>query len=65
MNCYNIPLFHVHSDASNIGIICVFAVRGKKDICDRNLIYLQKIFGSIWRKLEAIQFSLLSLIKQF
>ena len=30
INYYNILLFHVHSDASNTGIPCVFDVRGKK-----------------------------------
>ena len=30
MNCYTIPLFHVHLDASNTGIAGVFDVRGKK-----------------------------------
>ena len=41
-NSYNIPLLHVHSDASNTGIACVFNVRGKKNICYRNLTYLKK-----------------------
>ena len=65
INCYNIPLFHVHSDASNTGIACVFDVRGKKNICYRNLTELEKTFSSTWRELEAIRFSLLSGIKQF
>ena len=65
INCYNIPLFHVHSHASNTGISCVFDVRGKKNICYRNLTDLEKTFGSTWRELEAIRFSLLSSIKQF
>ena len=39
INCYNIPLFHVHSDASNTGIACVFDVRGKKSFgLDENII---------------------------
>ena len=65
INCYNIPLFHVHSDASNTGITCVFVVRGKKNICYRNLTELEKTFSSTWRELAAIRFSLLSGIKQF
>ena len=65
INCYNIPLFHVHSDASNTGIACVFSVRGKRNICYRNVTDLEKTFSSTWRELEAIRFSLLSLIKQF
>ena len=65
INCYNIPFFHVHSDASNTGIACVFDVRGKRNICYRNLTDLEKTFSSIWCKLEAIRFSLLSSIKQF
>ena len=63
INCYNIPLFHLHSDASNTGIACVFDVRGKKNICYRNLTDLEKAYSSTWRELEAIRFSLLSLIK--
>ena len=35
INCYNIPLFHVHSDGSNTGIACVFDVRRKRNICYR------------------------------
>ena len=58
INCYNIPLFHVHSDASNTGIACFFNVRGKKNICYRNLTDLEKTFSSTWRELEAIRFSL-------
>ena len=65
INCYNIPLFHVHSDASNTGITCVFDVREKKNICYRNLTELEKTFSSTWHELEAIRFSLLSGIKQF
>ena len=65
INCYNIPLFHVHSDASNTGIACVFDVRGKRNICYRNLTDLEKTFSSTWCELEAIRFSLLSSIKQF
>ena len=30
INCNNIPLFHVHSDASNSRIACVFDVRGEE-----------------------------------
>ena len=62
INCYNIPLFHVHSDASNTVIPSVFDVRGKKNICYRNLTDLEKTFSSTLRELEAIQLSLLSLI---
>ena len=61
MNCYNILLLHVHSDASKTGIACIFDVRGKKNICYKNLICLiclEKTFSSAWRKLEAIRFSL-------
>ena len=65
INCYNIALSHVHSGASNTGIACVFDVRGEKTICYRYLTDLEKTFRSTWRKLEAIRFSLLSLIKQF
>ena len=65
INCYNIPFFHVHSDASNTEIACVFDVRGKRNICYRNLTDLEKTFSSTWRKLVAIRFSLLSSIKQF
>ena len=65
INCYNIPFFHVHSDASNTGIACVFDIRGKRNICYRNLTDLEKTFSSTWRELEAIRFSLLSSIKQF
>ena len=65
INCYNNPFFHVHSDASNTGIACVFDVRGKRNICYRNLTDLEKTFSSTWRELEAIRFSLLSSIKQF
>ena len=65
INCYNIPFFHVHSDASNTGIACVFDVRRKRNICCRNLIDLEKTFSSNWRELKAIRFSLLSSIKQF
>ena len=46
INCYNIPFFHVHSDASNTGIACVFDVRGKRNICYRNLTDLEKKFSS-------------------
>ena len=63
INCYNNPIFHVHADASNTGIACVFDVRGKKNICYRNLTDLEKRFGSTWGKLEAIRFSLLFSIK--
>ena len=65
INCYNIPLFHVDSDASNTGIACIFDVRVKKKNCYRNLTDLEKTFSSTWRELEAIQFSLVSSIKQF
>ena len=65
INCYNIPLVHVHSDASNIGIACVLDVREKKNICYKNLTDLEKIFSSTWSELEAIRSSLLSTIKQF
>ena len=65
INCYNIPLFHVHSDASNTGIACVLDVRGKKNICYRNLTDLEKTFSSTWRELEAVSFSFLFSIKQF
>ena len=56
---YNIPLFHVHSDPSNTGIACVFGVRGKKNICYRNVTDLGKTFSSTWSELEAIRLSLL------
>ena len=59
INCYNIPLFHVHSDASNTGIACVFNVRGKRNICFRNVTDLEKTFSSTWCKLEAIRFFVL------
>ena len=62
INCYNIPLLHVNSDASNTENACVFDVRGKKNICYRNLTDLEKTFSSTLRELEAIQLSLLSLI---
>ena len=39
INCYNILLFQVHSDASNTVIACVFDWRGKKNICYRNLTF--------------------------
>ena len=65
INSYNIPLFNVHSDASNLGITCVFNVKGKKNICYRNLTHLGKSFSSTWREIVAIPFSLLSSIKQF
>ena len=39
INCYNIPLFYVHSDASNREIACVFGIREKKNICFRKLVY--------------------------
>ena len=65
INCYNIPLFHVDSDASNTGIACIFDVRVKKKNCYRNLTDLEKTFSSTWRELEAIRFSLVSSIKQF
>ena len=65
INCYNIPFFHVHSETSSRKIACVFDVRGKRNICYRNLIDLEKTFSSTWRRLEAIRFSLLSSIKQF
>ena len=42
INCYNIPLSHVHSDASNTGIACVFDVRRMKNICYWNLTDLEK-----------------------
>ena len=42
INCHNIPWFHVHLDASNTGIACVFDVRGKKNICYRSLTDLKK-----------------------
>ena len=56
INCYNIPLLHVHLDASNTGIACVFDVRGKKNICYRNLTDLEKTFSSTWLELEASDF---------
>ena len=65
INCYNIPLFQVHPDVSNTGIVCVFDVKGKKNICYRNLADSEKTFSSTWRELEAIQISLLSSIRQF
>ena len=65
INCYNIPLFHVPSFASNTGIACVFDVRVKRNIFYRNHTDLEKTFSFTWRELEAIQFSLLSSIKQF
>ena len=65
INCYNIPMFHVHPDAINTGIACVFDVREKKNICYRNLTDLENTFSSIWSQLEAIQLSLLSSLKQF
>ena len=65
INCYNIPFFHVHSDASNTGIASAFDVRGKGNAFYRNLTDLEKTFSSSWRELEAIRFSLLSSIKQF
>ena len=49
-------MFHVHSDASNTGIACVFNVKGKKNICYGNLTDLEKTFSSTWRELEAIDF---------
>ena len=55
-NCYNIPLFNVHSAVSNTGIACVFDVRGKKNICYRNLTDLEKTFSSTWLELEACDF---------
>ena len=58
-------MFHTYSDPSNTGIVCVFNVKGKKNICYRNLTDLEKICSSTWRELEAIQFSLLSSVKQF
>ena len=64
INRYNIQFFHVHSDASNTGIACVFDVRGKRTICYRNLTDLEKTFSSTWCELETIRFSLLSSIKQ-
>ena len=64
-NCYNTTFFHVHSDASNTGIACVFDVRGNRNICYRNLTDLEKTFSSTWCELEAIPFPLLSSIKQF
>ena len=65
INCYNILLFHVHSDVSNRGIACVFDVRGKKNICYRNLTDLKRTLGSTWREIEAVRFCFLSSIKQF
>ena len=41
-NCYNIPLFHVHSVVSSTVIACVFDVRGKENICYRNLTDFRK-----------------------
>ena len=46
IKCYNIQLFHVDSDPSNTGIACVFGVRGKKNICYRNVTNLGKTFSS-------------------
>ena len=54
INCYNILFFHVHSDASNTGIACVFDATGKGNICYRNFTDLEKTFSSTWRELEAI-----------
>ena len=65
INCHNIPMFHVHSDASNAGIACVFDAKGNKNICYWSLTDLEKTFSSTWRELEAIWFSLLSSVKQF
>ena len=45
INCYNILLFHVHSDASNTGIACDFDARRKKNTCYRNLTTLEKAFS--------------------
>ena len=56
INCYYIPLFHVHSDTSNTVIASVFDVRGKKNICYRNLTDLEKTFSSTWLELEASDF---------
>ena len=58
-------MFHIHSDASNTGVACVFDVKGKKNICYRNLTDLEKTFSSTWRELEAIRFFSLSSVKQF
>ena len=55
INCYNISLLHVHSDASNTEIACVFDAKGKENIY-RNLSHLGKTFGSTWPKLEATNF---------
>ena len=54
INCYNIPLFHVHSNASNTIIVSVFEVRGKNNICYRNLTDIEKTFSSTWLELEAV-----------
>ena len=59
-----LQLFHIHSDASNTEIACVFDVKGNENICYRNLTDLEKAFSSTWHKLEAMQFSFPSLIKQ-
>ena len=62
---YLLQLFHIHSDASNTEIACVFGVKGRENICCRNLTDLEKAFSSAWHKLEAMRFSFPSLIKQF
>ena len=36
INCYNIPLFYVHSDASKREIACVFDVKGKKYLSQKS-----------------------------
>ena len=63
INCYKILLFHVHSDASDTRIACAFDVRGKKNICYRNLTDLEKTLDSTWREIEAIRFCFLSSMK--
>ena len=55
INCYNILLFHVHSDASNGGVACVMDVKGK-NIFVTEIPLIQKItFNLTWRELEGIQ----------
>ena len=53
-----IERFHCNTRAASI-----FDLRGKKNICYRNLTDLEKKISSTWRELEAIRFYLLSSIK--
>ena len=61
INFYNAPLFHVHSKASDTWAACVFDVRRKKYLLQKSYWFREKIHFHL--ELEAIQFSLLSLIK--